>query len=170
MAEGLLRDRFRLAGVDARVHSAGLVTEDRPASRHGVDAMARRGIDIEAHRSRFLTAQLVQPADLVLGMERQHVREVSVLETGAFHRTFTLPELVRLVLALGPRRPSEDLDAYLRRSGAGRRPSDLLGERPDDEVADPIGGPARHYERTAAQLEELTGTLVDHLFPPDRPN
>jgi protein-tyrosine phosphatase len=165
MAEGLLRVRLRAVGVDAHVHSAGLVTEDRPASRHGVDAMARRGIDIDGHRSRYLNAQLVQPADLVLGMERQHVREVAVLEMGAFHRTFTLPELARLARAQGPRREGEDLDAYLRRLAAGRRPADLLGERPDDEVADPIGRPARDYERTAAQLEELVNVVVDHLFP-----
>lgn len=165
MAEGLLRQRLLAAGVDATVASAGLVTEDRPASRHGIDAMSRRGIDIDPHRSRRLTASLVHPTDLVIGMERQHVREVAVLEMGAFQRTFTLPELVRLARAHGPRRADETVEAYLRRIGEGRRPADLLGERPDDEVADPIGRPARDYERTAVQLEELTGAVVDHLFP-----
>lgn len=165
MAEGLLRQRLGQAGVRARVRSAGLVTEDRPASDHGVDAMSRRGIDIAGHRSRRLVAELVEPADLVIGMELQHVREVAVLDMGAFGRAFTLPELARRVRAIGPRRDGEPVGSYLERAGADREPSDLLGHRPEDEVADPIGRSAREYERTAAQLEGLIATVVDHLFP-----
>jgi protein-tyrosine phosphatase len=165
MAEGLLRHRLAAAGVDATVHSAGLVTEDRPASDFGVDAMARRGIDIAAHRSRRLAAELVASADLVLGMELQHVREVAVLDMDAFPRSFTLPELARRVRALGPRSEDTPVAEYVIRASAGRRPSELIGRRPEDEVADPIGRPSRDYERTAAQLEELVGVVVDHLFP-----
>ncbi len=82
MAEGLLGQRLAGRGVDATVHSAGLVTENQPASDHGVDAMARRGIDISGHRSRRLDAGMVAGADLVVGMERQHVREAAVLAPG----------------------------------------------------------------------------------------
>ena len=165
MAEGLLRHRLAAAGVDARVHSAGLVTEDRPASEFGVDAMARRGIDIAGHRSRRLAAELVAGADLIVGMELQHVREVAVLDMAAFPRAFTLPELARRLRAVGPRPDGTPIADHLARAAAGRRPADLVGRRPEDEVADPIGRPARDYERTAAQLEELVDAVVDHLFP-----
>jgi protein-tyrosine phosphatase len=165
MAEGLLRHHLAAAGVDAHVHSAGLVTQDQPASEHGVDAMARRGIDIAGHRSRRLAAELVGPADLVVAMELQHVREVAVLDMAAFPRTFTLPELARRLRAIGPRPASVAVADHLARAGAGRRTADLLGRRPDDEVADPIGRPARDYERTASQLEELVRVVVEHLFP-----
>ncbi len=165
MAEGLFRRDLAAAGVDAVVESAGLVTQGQEASAHGVDAMARRGIDIEAHRSRRLSGYLVDEADLIVGMERQHVREVAVLDHEAFARTFTLPELARLAQETGPRGRHERLEDWLAFVGEGRRPTDLLGFDPDDEVADPIGRSAQHYERTAAEIEGLVRTVVDHLFP-----
>ena len=165
MAEGLLRQRLGAAGVPARVHSAGLVTEDRPASEHGITAMGRRGIDIAGHRSRRLVSEMVEDADLVLGMERQHIREVAVLAPDAFPKAFTIRDLARRAQVGGRRSRDETVQEWLHWIGAGRRPSDLLGTDPSDEVADPIGRPARDYERTAAQLEELVSAIVDHLFP-----
>jgi protein-tyrosine phosphatase len=165
MAEGLLRHRLQDAGIPARVHSAGLVTEDRPASEHGVTAMARRGVDIAEHRSRRLALEMVRDADLILGMERQHVREVAVLAPEAFAKAFTIRDLARRAEVGGPRGGDESIAEWLRWVAAGRRPTDLLGIDPSDEVADPIGRPARDYERTAAQLEELVSVIVDHLFP-----
>lgn len=165
MAEGLLREQFSRAGVDARVRSAGLLTEDRSASGHGVDAMARRGIDISNHRSRIMTPADIVPADLIIGMELQHVREVAVLVVDAFARTFTLPELARRAMQLGPRSDDESPEAWIARASAGRRPTEMLGRRPADEVADPIGRSAREYEATAGELEHLVATVVGHLFP-----
>lgn len=165
MAVGLLRSRLAAAGVDATVSSAGLVTVDRPASDHGVTAMASRGIDISDHRSRYLDRQQLEAADLVLCMERQHVREAVVLLPDAFQRTFTVPELARRARDTGPRLPDEAVDVWLRRLGAGRTTRDLLGGSSADEVADPYGGTKREYERTAVELEELIDTIVEHLHP-----
>lgn len=165
MAEGLLRHRFDQRGIDARVHSAGLVTEDRPASEAGVEAMARRGIDISGHRSRRVVAVMVDSADLVIAMERGHVREAAVLAPGGFEKTFTLRELVRRCREAGARGPEEALPDYLRRIATGRRPNDLLGDAPADEVADPYGRAARDYEHAAAEIEDLVDAAVDHLFP-----
>ena len=165
MAEALFRRDLAAAGVDAVVESAGLVTQGQEASRHGISAMARRGLDIEAHRSRRLSPYLIDEADLIVGMERQHVREVAVTDPDAFGRAFTLPELARRAALVGPRRAGEPLDGWLARAASGRRPSDLLGHDPADEVADPIGRSAKHYERTAVELEGLVRTVVDHLFP-----
>ncbi len=165
MAEGLFRRDLAAVGVDAVVESAGLVTQGQEASPNGVDAMARRGIDIDSHRSRRLSSYLIDAADLIVGMERQHVREVAVLDGDAFARTFTLPELVRRAHAVGPRLAAESLDEWLVRVGAGRRPTDLLGQDQTDEVADPIGRSAKHYERTAVEIEGLVAAVVDHAFP-----
>lgn len=165
MAEGLLRDRLGRRGVDARVSSTGLVTEDRAASEHGVAAMQRRGIDIAGHRSRRLTAHQVETADLVIGMERQHVREAAVLVPGGLAKSFTLPELARRIRINGERFPHETVADYLGRIGMDRRPTDLLGEDPNDEIADPYGRSAKHYERTAAEIEELVDFVVAHLVP-----
>lgn len=165
MAEALFRDGLARRGVPAVVRSAGLVTEDRPASPHGVEVMADRGLDLSAHRSRRLTAPLVAPADLVVGMERQHVREVAVLAPDRFAVSFTLPELVRRATEVGPRPPERPLGEWLAGLTATRTAADLLRDDPDDEVADPYGTTLAEYRRTADQLERLVGSALDLLFP-----
>lgn len=165
MAAVMLGDLLTQAGVSARVRSAGFLTEDRPASEHGVTLMRKRGLDLGEHRSQRLTAEHLDTADLVLCMERAHVREAAVLAPGAFARTFTLPELARTARAVGPRREDETVQQWIDRVGAGRRPADLVADRPDDEVADPYGGTKRQYRRTAEELDALLRTVVEHLYP-----
>jgi protein-tyrosine phosphatase len=170
MGEVLLRDRLIRAGVEAHVHSGGLISEGAPASAHGVTVMARRGLDLKAHRSRPFTPDDVRAADLVIGMAREHVREAVVMSPDSFGRTFTLRELARRARQAGPRRVGPDgvlepLDTWLARVGAGRRPADLLGSSTEDDVADPIGLSKRTYERTAQEIEELVDVVVGHAFP-----
>jgi protein-tyrosine phosphatase len=168
MGEALLRHRLAAAGIDAHVHSAGLVSQGVPASAHGVRAMAKRGLDLGAHRSRPMTAEMVAGADLVIGMAREHVREAVALVPEAFPRTFTLRELARRAGATGPRLGPEPLDAWLARASAGRRPTDLLGEHPDDDVDDPMGSSRRAYERCATDIEGLVDRVVALAFPDTR--
>lgn len=165
MAAGLLAELLDRTEVACTVGSAGFLTEDRPASDHGVALMQERGIDLAGHRSRRLTSELVADADLVLCMERAHVREVAVLHPDAFDRTFTLPELARRATEAGPRLPDETVGDWLRRVGRERRPGDLVAHVPEDEVPDPYGGPRREYRRTAEQIEALLRVVVEHLHP-----
>lgn len=165
MAMGLLRHHLDERAIPNRVLSAGLITEGREASGHGVDAMVRRGIDIGSHLSQKISAPLVGGADLILCMERQHVREVAVTDSAAFARTFTLPELARRATELGERPDDETPEQWIERAGRGRRASDFLRDDPSDEVGDPIGQSARRYEETAVELDGLIATVVDHLFP-----
>ena len=60
MAEVLLRRHLERAGVDATVSSAGLYEGGVPATDHGVAAMADRGLDLSAHRSRQLDADMLR--------------------------------------------------------------------------------------------------------------
>jgi protein-tyrosine phosphatase len=158
MAEGLLR--HRLSGVDARVHSAGLLFDDHPASEHAVDVLADVGVDIAPHRSRQLLAEFVEDADVVLGMTREHVREAVVLVPNALAKTFTLKELVRRGERVGPRRDAEPLADWLGRAGAGRKRTDVLGSSAHDDVADPIGMSRVFYEQTRAELSDLVDRLA----------
>jgi protein-tyrosine phosphatase len=166
MAEGLLRHRLDRLGVPARVHSAGRLYEGEPVSTGSVDALRARGLDITAHRSRRTTAALLQGADLVLAMERAHVREAVALEPSVWPRTFTLKELVRRGEAVGPRRHRESLAEWLDRVGRGRGRAELLGSDPVDDVADPIGGPPGLYARTAEEIDGLLDRLVVLAFAP----
>lgn len=158
MAEALLRHRLDQAGVPATVSSVGVWRAGEAASGGSVRAMGSRGLDLAAHRSRLLSPELLKGADLVLGMAREHVREVAVLAPELFGRSYTLKELVRRGEALGP--VSGSLDDWLTAVNRGRRPTDLLGSSDEDDVADPIGQPDTAYERTAVEIERLVDRLV----------
>ena len=164
MAEVLLRQRFSELGVDARVSSAGLLRSGAPASAHGVDILRVRGLDMTTHRSRAMNREILTSADLLLGMAREHVREAVVMDPSLWPRTFTLKELVRRGEAAGPRQTGEPLRDWLARVGQGRRVADLTGSSPDDDIADPIGGPRSAYERLALELDGLLDRLVRVAF------
>ena len=164
MAEALLRDRLVRRGVPSRVHSCGLLDEGAPASAHGVDVLRARNLDLADHRSRTLTADLVDGTDLLLGMARVHVREAVVLRPQVWPRAFTLKELVRRGEDVGARAPGQPLEEWLLKAHAGRTHADLLGEDPADDIHDPIGSSRAQYEKTATELENLTDRLVALLF------
>jgi protein-tyrosine phosphatase len=159
MAAALLGRRLDEAGVKAVVSSAGLLFDGRPATDHGQAVMAGRGLDTSGHRSRKLQRGIVTGADLLIGMARTHVREAVALEPDVWTRAFTLKEIVRRGEERGGRAPGEPLEDWLARLHAGRRLPDLLGDSEADDVADPIGGPRKAYERTAEELDGLTARL-----------
>src|SRR2546421_7064563 len=146
MAEALLRHRLEGRGVDARVHSAGLRLVGEPASAHGVDVLAERGLDLSAHRSCIVNRRLLEDADLVLTMAREHLREAILDLPDVWTRAFTLKELVRRGERIGPRGPGESFEGWLARAHAGRNRADLLGSSIDDDVPDPIGSGRSSYE------------------------
>lgn len=164
MAEGLLRSLLKDAGVRATVRSAGLLPGGAPATDHAVAAMTARGIDIGRHRSRPLDRELVRSAPLIIGMARRHVREACVTYGAPVDRTFTLKELVRRGEQVGARDRGETVGDWLARLGAGRRASDLVGDDPADDVADPAGRSRADYEHTADELDDLLGRLVRLLI------
>jgi protein-tyrosine-phosphatase len=167
MAEGLLRDLLHRRGVVATVDSAGLLDGGMPATSTATDVLADRGIDLTAHRSRSMAdpAVVLEGADLVLAMERRHLREAVVAEPAIRHRTFTLVDAVRRAEATTPRRPDEGLRAWAERLGAGRTAVDAQGTG-EDEIPDPIGQPRSRYEATADRLADLLGRLLDQAWPP----
>ena len=167
MAEALLRRHLERAGVTATVTSAGVYEGGAPAMPDGVAVMASRGLDITPHRSRRLAAEMVDDADLVIAMAREHAREAAVLVRGALSKTFTLKELARGAETAGPRDPGEPLDEWLAKIAATRSDRDLLGVGYDDEldVADPIGRGRDDYEATAGLLDRLLGRIVTLAFP-----
>jgi protein-tyrosine phosphatase len=165
MAEALLGTRIAERELAATVVSAGVLEggHERPAEVTAV--LAKRGIALPDGLSRQLVQGDVQRADLVLGMEREHVRDAVLLEPDVWPRTFTLKELVRRGAELGPRLPFESPGAWLARAHEGRDRPDLLGDSPLDDVADPFGGPGSDYEAAATEIEDLVDRLVSLLWP-----
>lgn len=165
MAEALFRDRLARRGVDAHVHSAGLIEGGRPATDHGVAIFRELGLDLSAHRSRTMDDTLLAGADLILGMAREHVREAVVRVPEIWPRTFTIKEAVRRASDIGARALGQPFDEWLAKVHAGRAHTDLLGENPADDVADPYGTSRASYERTADELVDLVDRFVDLAFP-----
>jgi protein-tyrosine-phosphatase len=160
-AAAALRDAFARRGLEVAVASSGTHAYlGSPATKNTIDAARRRGIDLTHHRSALLDPAITAEADLVIGMERAHVREVVTQDARAWPRTFTLKELVRRGEAVGPRGADESLDAWLARVAAGRRPLDLLGASPDDDVADPTGSLTTDHESMTADVASLTDRVA----------
>lgn len=167
MAEVLLRHHLAEAGVEATVSSAGLYEGGAPATAHGQAAMADRGLDLTAHRSRHLEPEMLVAADLVIGMTREHVREAAVMGNGVLGKAFTLKELVQRGEAVGPRPSDLSVERWIERVGAGRRSDDLIGIGHDDafDVEDPVGRGRADYEVTATLLDDLLARVVTLAWP-----
>ncbi len=165
MGEVLFRRALAARGVPAVVASAGSMRGGVVASAGSVRAMARRELDLSAHRSHQLDVAEVAGADLIVCMGRRHAREVVVLHPPAWPRTFTLRELVRRGSLVGPRHPGQTLAGWLDVVGDGRSRSALLADDPTDDIADPIGGPESAYEATAVLLDDLVDRAVALAFP-----
>ena len=165
MAAALFAHRTEHHVDRPRVASAGLGESGRPVPVEVSEVMADRGIDLSDHRSTTLAAPQVAGADLVVGMSLRHVQESVLLVPASWERTFRLKELVRRGEFLGPRLPGQDPAAWIRAVQGDRRRDSLAHRSPEDDVADPYGGPLAGYETTAAELDDLTARLAALLWP-----
>lgn len=79
LAEALARAELERRGwKHVRVASAGIAARDgEEASPHAVMVAERRGIPLAQHRSRALTPELLEWADLVLGMSASHLHAIA---------------------------------------------------------------------------------------------
>jgi protein-tyrosine phosphatase len=158
----LLRQHLHDAGqTDVRVDSAGTAGGDIGPPRPLVEEGRGFGIDLGAHVPRTVSPAMIEAADLVVGLTREHVRETVVAVPPSFPRTFTLREIVRRGLDTGPRGGAEELGAWLARLHEGRLRADLMGESPDDDVMDPLGGTTEDYRWMLTEVAALTRTLCN---------
>lgn len=154
-------------GLPVEVASAGtLGIEGAPAPPEAQQVAAALGVDISTHLSASLRPEAVKGADLIVGFERAHVA-AAVVEAGApAERAFTLPELVRLLAGIdvAEQDPLARARALVAAAAEARRASrDFV---PGEEIADPIGGPLRAYERAAREVAGLLEALAGALFGP----
>ena len=168
MAEAIASDLLARRDVDAEVVSCGVMEGGVAASSGAVRAMHRRGLDVSAHVSHRIDVETVDAADLVLTMERQHVTKVAEMSMGALHKTFTVREMAGLCGQLGRRPAGTPVEDWIDEVHELRPRTSVL-TAPGTDVEDPMGKPNRAYRRTADELEELLGTVVDSLFPAGRP-
>jgi protein-tyrosine phosphatase len=162
----LLRQQLCDAGgAEVTVHSAGTVGADVGPPRPLVEEGRTFGIDLTAHVPRTVDPAMIQAADLVVGLTREHVRETVIAVPSSFPRTFTLREIIRRGRHTGARGAAEDLGAWLARLHDGRLRADLMGESPNDDVMDPMGGTPDDYRRMLTEVAALTRTLRNLAWP-----
>jgi protein-tyrosine-phosphatase len=143
MAEAILRSKLRKHGLqNVRVMSAGVATEDGfPAHPLAIGVCLNHGVKLNDHRSRYLTAEMMQEADLVLGMTESHIRVLS----GTYPEEASKIHLLKLY---------------------GRDDPPI-----EHEVADPIGVDPIQYERCFRLLEDELDRIVQILsvkFPKEK--
>lgn len=165
MAQAFLVALARSRNLDVTVESAGTLEGERVIVPGALDAIGSDGIDMSAHRSKLLDVPAIARADLVLGMAREHVREVVLLEPSAWDRTFTLKELVRLAESVGARERRQELDKWLAQVSAGRRRESMMGWSERDDVEDPVALGPSEYRRTGEEIRDLVARLVAQVWP-----
>lgn len=83
------------------VESAGTIADDgAPMDAAAAEQSVRLGGEPTAHRSRYLTAEIVERADLVLTAERSHRAAAVSLAPRASKRTFTIKQFARVLAGL----------------------------------------------------------------------
>lgn len=162
MAEAMLRHFLEDRGVTGvSVSSSGTWGLDgEAATLTGVEELRSRGIDGSSHVARSLTLDQLDAADLVIAMTSVHLREISDRDPTALRKTILLKEIASLNPTPKGATPAQRLDALL----SGPRPKWVRAM----DVDDPIGLPAHAYKRTADELYEGLGHLVEALWPLER--
>lgn len=138
-------DRFRFA-------SAGFMRSGRASSNDLVKVMAKRGIDVTSHRSRTLTTEILEGADLVLVMESQHIQNIAIDSPDHFGKSIPLIEASQ---RLGGREATvPEFVAELR----DRDAMSYLGKEWD--VDDPFGRGLRAYKKMVPLMDDLVNTVL----------
>ncbi|HUF98932.1 MAG TPA: hypothetical protein VMM60_12455 [Ilumatobacter sp.] len=169
VAERLLARELAAVGQAAIVTSAGTHGGRLAVDEHSVRAAQPLGVDLRDHRSRLLTAELIEHdgADLIVTMSREHLREVVGLVPAAWPRTFTLRELARRANDLHPAGRAADssltFQRWLELVASGRKAADMMSRSDDDDLRDPHGGPFKGHTLMVADVAELTATIAKRI-------
>ncbi len=97
MAEALLNHQVMGLGqsADWQIQSAGTWAESNlPVTAYSQRLMAQRGIDLSAHRSRSLTAELLHEAAVILVMTRHHQEAIQAEFPEVANKTLLISQLV----------------------------------------------------------------------------
>ena len=151
---------FAHMAPEAEVSSAGTMDwSGQPAHDYAIAAMAERGLDLSAHRSRRLSEYLVDESDLIVVMTRNHGWAVAARSEAKAAATFLPAELCRLALQIG-NRSGADVQSWVGRLHTQRntQSSTRFIGRAADEIPDPIG-------ETLSYFREIADRLVRELTP-----
>jgi protein-tyrosine-phosphatase len=165
-AEWFLAQRLSEAGqADVTVESAGTMGTTSKLPVELEQEGATYGLDLSDHVPNTIDPDSISRADIVLGMERAHLREIVLAHPHSFTKAFTLREIVRRGREHGHRRRHQAIIEWLEQLGEGRRHIDLLGASPLDDISDPMGGTSEEYRNMLMELATLTRAFHSLAWP-----
>ena len=150
---------------EAEASSAGTMDwSGQPAHEYAIAAMAERGLDLSAHRSRRLSDFLVDESDLIVVMTRNHGWSVAARSETKAEATFLPAELSRLALQIG-NRSGADAQPWVGRLHTQRntQSSTRFIGRAADEIPDPIGEALPYFREIADRLERDLAPAAAHM-------
>lgn len=93
MAEALFKYIAGESGKAIHAASGGTaVFGSQGASKNAILAMQELGIDLNAHRSKKVTLQMIDASDLILTMTESHKMQLLAVKPDTKHKIFTLAE------------------------------------------------------------------------------
>ncbi|MYG73474.1 MAG: hypothetical protein F4197_13495 [Acidimicrobiia bacterium] len=156
---------FAHLAPEVEVGSAGTMDwSGQPAHEYAVAAMAERGLDLSAHRSRRLSEYLVDESDLIVVMTRNQGWAVEARSEAKAAATFLPAELSRLADQVGNRK-SANARAWVGRLHTQRDTQSnarFIG-RAADEIPDPIGESLAYFRVIADRLERELAPAATRL-------
>jgi len=129
MAEGLLKKYLKDIGKSGvEVHSAGIRALDGLSpTRETIEVMKDQGIDVSGYRSKNLSDEMIENADLILTMEDIHKNDVIDRMPEAVVKTHLLKEFGKADIDVHP----EGFD-----------------------IPDPIGRPVKDYKSSVNMIKK----------------
>jgi protein-tyrosine phosphatase len=165
-AEWFLARRIGEVGPsDVRVESAGTRGTTSKVPPELQQEGATYGLDLSVHVPRRIDADTVARADMIIGMAREHLREIVLADPSSFTRSFTLREFVRRAREFGQRNAGQPVNEWLEEVGSGRRHIELISDSSVDDIPDPMGGSSQDYRAMLMELATLTRTLHSLTWP-----
>ncbi len=136
MMDEMVDDHPRLRG-EVKVSSAGTFALDGSSSNENSQrVMEEKGIDIHKHKSRQLTREMAEDADIILTMEARHLEELEAISPESYGKAHTLKGY------------AEDVEGF---PGEGY------------DIEDPFREPYENYLEAANQIQEALKKLIDKL-------
>lgn len=136
--------------------------DDAPMDPPAAEQLRRLGGDPSDFRSRSLTNQMCEQADLILTATRAHRAFVLERVPRALRRTFTLREFAEAAAMVRRGRPdAPELHDTVRLSAASRGAVTLTDA--DYDVLDPYGAPVETHRRTADGIHQATESIATSL-------
>lgn len=147
MAEALFKKMLKDQGKEPNkleIKSAGTCAWDgHDASPNTIEALRRKGIELEGFKSRLLTVDLIDQADLILTMTNNHKATTLYMRHDAENKVFTLKEYVN--------------------NGDCEKTNDYLNVLKYD-IRDPFGQSVEVYGQSLDEIEENLQKIYSKIF------